>query len=232
MKKGLFLLLCVFALFTGMERTQGGEDLESTGQKHELNTIPPDKAPAPEERPTIQELGVVKEGAGNVFKFTWKLTKPCDVLVVCRGLKQLILLPGDATEFTYEEEMLGYFRYTVALFDEGEWVDYDSLLVESGNICWDPPEGDFSGYYLYITEDTGDPYTTLPYDNPYDYTVDMMIYDRIWLITLYQYGYIENGKRYHVAVSSYLHGCPETVVSGLSEPITFEYHVILDQPVP
>ena len=221
--KGIMICLLLFGLVFSL-KSAPFNDIDPSNIKE--NRIPALT------KPQILNLDYTREGAGDEIKLTWKLSKPVDHVVVCRGSKQVVLLPGNAEEFTYTEEKLGYFRYTVALYHNKQWVDHDDVLVSIGKIGWDPPESSFSGYYLYIAEATGDPYTVLPYDNPYEYDLDVLIYDRVWLSMLYSMGMIEDGKKYYVATSSYLTGCPDTVVSPLSEPVSFEYHVVLDSPVP
>jgi hypothetical protein len=231
-RKWVYIVFFILAVSAGFD-SRGSEQV--FGKKRGLHSIDPDPvgaySPAVTE-PMLLGLDFSKEGAGNLVKLKWNLSKPCEFILICRGAKPVAMLPGNADEFTYEEEQLGLFRYTVALFNHGQYVDEESVLVDIGTISWDPPGGPISGFYLYLAEAIGDPYAALPYNDPYAYTLDMTIYSKIWLLALYDLGLLQDGKSYYVAVSSYVTGCPDTVVSGLSEPALFEYHVVITKPVP
>ncbi|MHC4943573.1 MAG: hypothetical protein ACYTG7_11205 [Planctomycetota bacterium] len=231
-RKWIYIVFFLLAAGSGFD-IHGGEKVSGSHKGNQ--SIDPDQvggsSPAVND-PMLLGLDYTKEGAGNVIKLKWNLSKACEFIVVCRGAKPLAVLPGHTEEFTYEEEQFGLFRYTVALFHHGTYVDEDDVLVDIGTIGWDPPVGPVSGYYLYLAEAIGDPYTALPYDNPYDYTLDMTIYSKIWLLALYDLGLLEDGKKYYVATSSYVTGCPDIVVSSLTDPAMFEYHVVTAKPTP
>jgi hypothetical protein len=125
---------------------------------------------------------------------------------------------------------MGYFRYSVAVYIDGERVDKEEILIDFGRLTWDPPGGYISGYYLYVAEAVGDPYEVLPYEDPSDYDFDSGSVTQEQLKSLYDNSLLADGKSYYIAASSYVYSYPENLVSSLTAPLTFSYEVALEEP--
>lgn len=182
--------------------------------------------------PTIVWLEYTKTAQGDLLTLTWGLSSPGDEIKVYRGTQLIGELSGNASEFSYNEEIFGHFRYTVALFMDGLKVDQKSVLVDFGKVTWDPPSsgGTLSGYYLYVVEAVGDPYEQLPYNNPENYDFDTCgPFTEVQLLDLHDLNLITDGK-YYLAASSYEIHYPNTLISVLTDPITFQYEVVIDEP--
>jgi len=176
----------------------------------------------------ISGLDYVKNGAQIIL--TWELTGSPDEIIVFRGAAPIATIGGSEEQYTHDESDFGYFRFTVALYVNSQKVDQEDVLVEFGLSNWDPPSGSVTGYYLYIAEAIGDPYTALPYDDPQDYSYDAGFLTEAPLKALYDLGLILGGHSYFLAASSYLDTGSEILISTLTDPLTFAYEVDLDQP--
>lgn len=197
--------------------------------------VKPDKKNVVEPYPYNPRIGDLNyELDGNKVKLTWKLHVPGEWIGIFRGKKAIGLLPGYLEEFEFEEEELGYFRYTVGINYSGQWVHSQDVLVNLGKLAWQHPNPAISGYYLYLGEADGTPEEVLPYDNPYDmsHAHDVFTFNEIHLSTLYNNGLLESGKTYYAATASYIESCPDLVISELTPAVAFTFHVNLDKPVP
>lgn len=179
---------------------------------------------------SILWLKYTKGSNGSTCDLTWELTDPADEIKIYRGVNELDTIDGGAESYTLEETGYGLFRYTVALVEEQEIVDQKDLLVDFGKVLWDPPEGDVTGYYIYLAEAIGDPYEVLPYEDPSNYSFDAGFYTEALLETLYSVALIEGDKSYYIAASSYLVVGSETLISALTDPLTFAYEVATGKP--
>jgi len=168
----------------------------------------------------------------NRLKFMWKLSDPGDSIIFFRGDRAMNAMEGDVETFVYEEDRLGFFRYTVALYKEGYRVDQRDVLIDLGRVKWDPPANSlFSGFYVYVAEAVhNEPYLLLPYNNPSDYDVDCGSSTEISFRTLYQNTLISGRRKYYVAISTYYGFYPGIQISNLSPPIEFYCFVELGIP--
>jgi|GEM_PF-512508 len=168
----------------------------------------------------------------NRLKFMWKLSEPGDSIIFFRGDRAMKAMEGDTETFVFEENRLGFFRYTVALYKDGYRVDQRDVLVDLGRVSWDPPANSlFSGFYVYVAEAVhSEPYLLLPYDNPSDYDVDCGKTTEVSFRTLYQNALIGGKRKYYVAVSTYYGNYPGIQISNLSPPIEFYCFVEIGMP--
>lgn len=166
--------------------------------------------------------------AGNEVTLMWELVHPACEIVIYRGSVVLDTIEGSVTSYTLTESSAGLYLYTVALFDGGDRLDDDSVLVDLCKVVWDAPGCPYTGFFIYVAEAIGDPYTALPYDDPMDYSFDACRTCEVPLKRLYDEGLLEGGKTYYLAASSYL-GDPVTQVSELTDPLTFTYEVALPE---
>jgi hypothetical protein len=167
---------------------------------------------------------------GNTVTLNWGLSSPADEIVIYRGAVPVATISGSATSHTLAENDFGYYRYTVGLMVDGIRVDEAFVLVHLGKIIWDPPGGgSCTGFYVYVAEAIGNPYTTLPYGDPMSFSCDVGYCCEVPLRELYDEALIEGGKSYYLAASSYL-GNPCNKVSELTDPVTFVYEVAIESP--
>lgn len=168
----------------------------------------------------------------NQVDFTWELSGSGDKIVFFRGSEAVAVLPGDADYFHYEEQYIGLYRYTVALYVGNMRVDQRDVLIHMARVFWDPPaSGDYSGFYLYVAEaGTGDPYDLLPYNDPSKFSYDAGMNNEVDLMALYLNNLIKGETRYYLAASTYLISGPDTFISNLTDPIEFYCSVSMTEP--
>lgn len=93
------------------------------------------------------------------------------------------------------------------------------------------------GFYVYVAEGPGDPYQLLPYGDPALYTYDSGMLTKTSLSELHSLDFLEGGKEYYFAVSTYLvvdPGLPtqEILISPLTEPVYLaQYSVVVAEPI-
>ncbi len=172
------------------------------------------------------------EKVRNRITFRWKLSEPGDSIIFFRGKRATNTMGGNVEFFVYEEAQLGLFRYTVALYKDGQRIDQRDVIIDFGRVVWEPPaSGIFTGFYLYVVEAIhNDPYQLLPYENPEDFDFDCGNKTEIPLSTLYQNTLISGRTKYYAAVSSYYGRYPRVKISSLSPPVTFYCFVEIEMP--
>jgi len=82
------------------------------------------------------------------------------------------------------------------------------------------------GFYVYLAEGPGDPYTLLPYDDPAQFSHDAGDVEEVSFSDLYSLTLMEGGKEYYFAVSTYVTVGTETLISALTEPVHLVEYVI------
>ncbi len=182
------------------------------------------------EHPSILWFNYTKDR--NVLDFSWELTSPGESIVFYRGCETVAVLDGNAKKFHYEEQQIGLYRYTVALYLGGKRVDQRDLLIHLGRVVWTPPaSGDYSGFYLYLVETgSGDPYELLPYDDPSNFSYDARMNNEVDLIALYFDNLIKGNTSYYLAASTYLIEGFDVFISKMTEPIEFYCAVSMAEP--
>lgn len=164
---------------------------------------------------------------GNELEFTWELSRAVDEVIFYRGNDPIAFLEGDAEDFFYEESHFGFYRYTVALYEDGNLVDDRGIEVNLGYITWDPPDSSpYSGYYLYIGEAINpDPQKILPFENPKNFNLDIKKSESLSMEILSDMGFIEDSKTYFMALSSYYNSGTGFYISPLSEVVKFHCEI-------
>jgi hypothetical protein len=168
----------------------------------------------------------------NKLEFTWELSTAVDEIIFYRGKKPIATLEGDAEDFYYEESSFGFYRYTVALYEDGNRVDQRGVMVNLGCISWDPPDSTpYSGYYMYIGEAVDpDPQKILPFENPKNFNLDIRDIGSLSMEALYNMAFIEDSRAYFMALSSYYNAGDGFYISPLSEVVKFYCEVKISPP--
>lgn len=172
---------------------------------------------------------------GNEVTFSWVFTETGDEIQIFRGDQSLITIQDTSIQtYVHTESKYGYIRFSACLRNsDGSTIARKDALVDFGKVSWDPPQGDVSGYYLYLAENTGgDPYQLLPYGNHEKGDFDAWSDLTVPLYALYQNALIQGDKDYYIAASSYYVDPVSnyTYISVLTAPMTFTYEVILAGP--
>ena len=190
------------------------------------------------EVPSIGGLGCTRNGF--TVDLTWTVDDPgaqVDEIVLYRGGAELDRVGPGVESYHFDESAFGYFRYTVGLVDGGSMVDSADVLVFVGKVTWTPPSTAVDGYYLYIAEAVGDPYTVLPYSHPEDFSYDVNDpqVTEVLLEDLYNGGLIGSGtmqgvESYYLAASSYVIATPNYLISVLTPPLTLDFEIAIEAP--